>query len=114
MSSAISDLSCWKSASLPSPRLLTGRTVMLEPLNAASHTGDLWRAVQGHDEVWAYLADGPYAREADLREALEEKQAGKAAQFFAIVPQKSGRAEGYASYMRIDTAHGVIEVGNIL
>ena len=34
--------------------------------------------------------------------------------FFAIVPQSSGIAEGYASYMRMDLANGVIEVGNIL
>ena len=50
----------------------------------------------------------------DLRRALEEKQAGAAALFFAIVPPDDGRAEGYASYMRMDPANGVIEVGNIL
>jgi RimJ/RimL family protein N-acetyltransferase len=87
---------------------------MLEPLDAQRHVGDLWQAVQGHDEVWAYLADGPYASEADLRRALEEKQAGKSAVFFGIVPRTSGRVAGYASYMRMDTANGVIEVGNIL
>ena len=34
--------------------------------------------------------------------------------FFAIVPRSSGNAAGYASYMRMDPANGVIEVGNIL
>ena len=43
-----------------------------------------------------------------------EKQAGAAALFFAIVPRTGGRAEGYASYMRMDPGNGVIEVGNIL
>ena len=43
-----------------------------------------------------------------------EKEAGTAAVFLAIVPKSSGRAEGYASYMRMDPANGVIEVGNIL
>ena len=94
--------------------LISGRHVLLEPLDAELHTADLWQAVQGHDEVWDYLADGPYASEPDLRRALAEKQAGAAALFFAIMPPKSGRAEGYASYMRMDPANGVIEVGNIL
>jgi RimJ/RimL family protein N-acetyltransferase len=87
---------------------------MLEPLNAELHTADLWNAVHGHDEVWTYLADGPYQSEADLRRALEEKQAGSSAVFFAIVPLATGRVAGYASYMRMDPANGVIEVGNIL
>jgi len=108
------DLKQWKPAAVPRPVTLYGKTVMLEPLNAELHTADVWQAVHGHDEVWTYLADGPYASEADLRRALEEKQAGSNAQFFALITEENGRAEGYASYMRIEPAHGVIEVGNIL
>ncbi len=107
-------LSDWKSCPLPSPATLEGRTVKLERLAPERHTGDLWRAVEGHDEVWTYLADGPYAREADLRRALEEKQNGNSAVFLAIVPRDAGRVTGYASYMRMDPSNGVVEVGNIL
>jgi RimJ/RimL family protein N-acetyltransferase len=108
------DLSRWKPVSLPRRERLYGRSVTLEPLSAESHSAALWRAVEGHDEIWAYLGDGPYAREADLRLALEEKEAGKSASFFGIVPQTAGIAAGYASYMRMDPANGAIEVGNIL
>jgi RimJ/RimL family protein N-acetyltransferase len=94
--------------------ILRGKTVTLEPLEAESHAADLWDGVQGHDEVWRWLADGPYAEEAALRRAVEEKQAAIGALFLALVPKASGRAEGYASYMRIEPAHGVIEVGNIM
>jgi RimJ/RimL family protein N-acetyltransferase len=87
---------------------------MLEPLDADLHTADLWHAVDGHDEVWDYLADGPYASEADLAAAVKEKQAGSSAVFFSLLTKANGRAEGYASYMRMDPANGVIEVGNIL
>lgn len=87
---------------------------MLEPLDAELHTADLWNGAQGQDEVWTYLADGPYASEAELRRALEEKQASASAVFFALLTEVNGRAEGYASYMRMDPANGVIEVGNIL
>jgi len=107
-------LSRWHSRPLPGPETHEGRYVRLVPLSAESHTADLWDGVQGHDEVWDYLADGPYAAEADLAAAIEQKAAGTAAVFLAIVPKSSGRAEGYASYMRIDPANGVLEVGNIL
>ena len=93
---------------------MPGSYVTLAPLDAGRHTADLWRAVAGHDGVWAYLADGPYDSEAQLQGALEEKQTGTSALFFAIVPKATGRAAGYASYMRIDPPNGVIEVGNIL
>ena len=60
------------------------------------------------------LPDGPYASEAKFREAIEAKQAAANAVFMAIEARTSGRTEGYASYMRMDPANGVIEVGNIL
>ena len=104
----------WKPAPLARPVTLRGRHATLEPLDAALHAADLWDGVEGHDEVWRWLADGPYTNEAALRQALEEKQAGSSAEFFALMPKSSGVAEGYASYMRIDPANGVVEVGNIL
>ena len=111
---ATNSLSNWTPRSLPSPKRLQGRTVRLIPLNAQTHAAELWKRVRGHDAVWDYLSDGPYPTEADLRRALEAKQDGTAAVFLAIVPESTGEAEGYASYMRMDPANGVIEVGNIL
>ena len=94
--------------------MLSGQYVTLEPLDAARHTAALWEAARGHDEIWAWLADGPYASEDALRQALAQKQAGTAAVFLAIIPKATGTCAGYASYMRMDPAHGVVEVGNIL
>jgi RimJ/RimL family protein N-acetyltransferase len=108
------DLSKWNPVSLPRPTLFEGRYVRLEPLSAEKHNADVWRAAKSHNEVWDYLADGPYGAEVDLRSALEAKESGNTAVFLAIVPLASGKAEGYASYMRMDPANGVIEVGNIL
>jgi RimJ/RimL family protein N-acetyltransferase len=104
----------WKPAFPPVPVTLRGRYVTLEPLNAERHGEDLWEASHGHDELWTWLFDGPYATEADLRRAIEEKQAATAAVFLAIVPEVSRRAAGWASLMRAEPAHGVVEVGNIL
>ena len=123
----------WKPVPPPSPVTLRGRYVTLEPLDAGRHCAALWEAVRGHDELWAWLADGPFATEADLHRALAEKQASSNAVFLAILPTPAGQrsespyvpspyvpdshpatAAGYASYMRIEPAHGVVEVGNIL
>jgi RimJ/RimL family protein N-acetyltransferase len=105
--------------------------VTLEPLDADRHSTAIWNAVRGHDEVWTWLADGPCASESDLHAALAEKQASQNAVFLAILPTPEGQlanssyvpgpyvpgphsAAGYASYMRLEPAHGVVEVGNIL
>jgi len=108
------DLTNWQPLKLPSPVTVEGHFVRLEPLSAAKHAAALWRAVTGHDEVWAWLGDGPYASEAELAEALKVKEKGTVARFYAIVPAATGVAAGYGSLMRMDPENGVIEVGNIL
>jgi RimJ/RimL family protein N-acetyltransferase len=109
-----SDLANWQPVSLPAPVTLAGRFVTLVPLSAGSHAQALWQAVQGHDEVWQWLGDGPYRCEEDLATALAAKETGASARFFAIVPMEASGAAGYASLMRIDPVNGVIEVGNVL
>lgn len=104
----------WKPVPPPGPVTLRCRYVTLEPLDAERHAAALWEAVRGHDELWIWLPDGPYPTEAGLRRAIEEKQAATSAVFLAIVPAAIGEARGYASYMRMDPANGVVEVGNIL
>jgi RimJ/RimL family protein N-acetyltransferase len=114
MSSSTPNLFAWHPVPLPEDVTLTGRWVTLEPLSATKHTSALWQTVHGHDEVWQWLGDGPYSSEEELAEALEIKQTGLAARFFAILPGCDSAAAGYASLMRIDPANGVIEVGNIM
>jgi RimJ/RimL family protein N-acetyltransferase len=107
----------WKAVLPPRSLSLRGRYARLEPLEASRHCPALWQAVRGHDEVWAWLSDGPFATEPDLRRALAEKQAATNTVFLAIIPEDvgdAGRAAGYASYMRMEPAHGVVEVGNIM
>lgn len=104
----------WTPVPYPRPIKLEGHTVILEPLDAEKHTPALWQAVYGHDSVWQWLFDGPYADEASFRAAIAAKQSAPDFVFFAIVPKSTGLAAGYASYLRIEPTHGVIEVGNIL
>ncbi len=104
----------WKPVPLPSPVTLHGRTVTLEPLNTTRHAAALWEALRGHDELWTWLPYGPFASESDLRRHIEERQVAAGFVFLAIVPAATGLAEGWASYMRMEPAHGVIEVGYVL
>jgi RimJ/RimL family protein N-acetyltransferase len=131
----------WKPVAAPSPLTLSGQYVTLEPLDAERHTADLWEAVRGHDALWTWLAEGPFASQAELRQLIEQRQAGSSAVFLAIVPGETtipegagafmplkegekarpsgpgtscAKAAGWASYMRMEPAHGVIEVGNIM
>ncbi|MEM8789148.1 MAG: GNAT family protein [Pseudomonadota bacterium] len=91
---------------------LAGAHAVLEPLSPA-HCDALCDAFAGADTVWTYLASGPFADGA----ALWDWAAGTAADgdtfFYAIRDAASGRALGYASYLRINPAAGSIEVGNI-
>jgi RimJ/RimL family protein N-acetyltransferase len=107
-------LTDWKPLALPRRQPMHGRTVTLEPLDAARHAAALWQSVQGHDQVWQWLFDSPYANEDEFTAAIARKQSDTAQIFYAIIPEEIGAAAGYASYLRMEPAHGVIEVGNIL
>jgi RimJ/RimL family protein N-acetyltransferase len=49
-----------------------------------------------------------------MMESVERWRHAEHAVLLAIVPTETGKATGWASYMRINPTHGVIEVGNIL
>jgi RimJ/RimL family protein N-acetyltransferase len=105
-----------RAAMRPERTTLTGRTVTLVPLDAESHAESLYddSCGSGQDDLWTYLADGPFPDRTSFRAALLNKAASTDSVFFAIVENSSGRAAGYASFMRIDPVHRCIEVGNIL
>jgi RimJ/RimL family protein N-acetyltransferase len=107
-------LDYWKPLVLPLRQPMRGRTVTLEPLDASKHAAPLWKAVMGRDAVWQWLSEGPFAAEADFTADVGRKQAASDRVYFAIVPATTGKAAGYASYLRMEPTHGVIEVGNIL
>jgi RimJ/RimL family protein N-acetyltransferase len=104
----------WRPLPPPPPVTRRGRYVTLEPLSAERHAAALWQATEGHDELWTWLAQGPYANGIEMMDALERWRQAESAVLLAIVPAETGLAAGWASYMRIKPAHGVIEVGNVL
>jgi RimJ/RimL family protein N-acetyltransferase len=103
-------------AKRPQRTTLQGRAVTLVPLNADAHADALFESANGGDtdRVWTYLFDGPYTNRAVFRANIEAKAQSEDPLFFAIVDNSSGKAVGYQTFLRIETQHRVIEVGNIL
>lgn len=105
----------WTARPRPRHAPMEGRTCRLEPLSAAAHAADLF-AAQAEDadgRMWTWMPNGPYADEASYRAFAETAERSEDPMFFAVVDRSSGRALGSASYLRIDPANGVVEVGFI-
>jgi RimJ/RimL family protein N-acetyltransferase len=102
-------------ARLPRRTTLHGAYVTLAPLQP-DHADELWVATQGssNEGLWLYLFDGPFQDRTTFDANLQKKAASDDPLFFAILDARSGYPLGYASYMRIEPVHRVIEVGSIL
>ena len=102
-------------ATLPSPVVLEGRGVRLEPV-AREHTAGLYAALcsKRDDPLWTYRSDERPATVAAMAERIEQYAAAPGVVTFAIVPTETGQAAGLASLMRADAANGTIEVGSIV
>jgi RimJ/RimL family protein N-acetyltransferase len=101
-------------AERPRHTTIQGRYVTLQPLNADAHADTLFDSVEGHDSLWDYMSDGPFADREAFRASIEKKAVSSDPLYFAIIDNQSADAVGYVSYLRIEPAHRVIEVGNIL
>jgi RimJ/RimL family protein N-acetyltransferase len=94
---------------------MQGRYVRLASINVAAHAQDLFEAFAADSEnrIWTYLPYGPFASVDDCRTWIETTCLGEDPLFHAIIDGDTGRAVGVASYLRIEPAVGVIEVGHI-
>ncbi|CAN5192275.1 GNAT family protein [soil metagenome] len=102
----------WTGATVPARAVVQGRYCQLQPLGP-QHAAALWSAIEGHADLWTYLPDGPFADGGGFARWIGEKAADPDSQFSAICDPE-GVALGVASYLRIDPAHGSIEIGNLL
>jgi RimJ/RimL family protein N-acetyltransferase len=105
----------WTARPVPPRRALEGRFARVEPLDLKRHGADLWRAFAADRDGsgWTYFTYGPFADEAAFGAWLERVAASNDPLFHAVIDARSGAALGMASYLRIDPASGVIEVGHI-
>ena len=105
----------WQSCKHPRGSRLQGRLCRLEPVDRALHAADLFDAFEHDSEQrnWTYLPYGPFDGLPQFQAWLERTCLGDDPCFLVIIDLRSGKAVGIASYLRINPAVGVIEVGHI-
>ena len=103
-------------ALVPSRAPLQGKYVELVAQEAALHADDLYEAGHGSDEalrIWDYLPEGPWANRTDYHTKIRQQSAALDRVYYAIRPLRSAHFCGQSSFMDIDAAAGVIEIGYI-
>ncbi len=105
----------WSARALPPRTAMEGRYCRVEPIDPARHADQLHAANREDTDgrIWTYLAYGPFAAPDDYRAWMAETCLGDDPLFHAVVDLRTGTAAGVASYLRIEPAVGVIEVGHI-
>ena len=105
----------WQPAARPARTVLEGRFCRVEPLDVARHARALHDAnsLDPEGRMWTYLFSGPFGSFEEYCAWLEPKPASEDPLFFAFVDLANGRAVGLGSYLRIEPANGVIEVGHL-
>jgi RimJ/RimL family protein N-acetyltransferase len=97
---------------LPARIAIQGRTVVLEPLHRR-HVSELWRAAQGADDSWTYLAYGPFQTEASMAQTVADLASQHERLAWAVRPVSTGEVSGWLSLLDIEPRNAAIEVGNI-
>jgi RimJ/RimL family protein N-acetyltransferase len=103
-------------AMVPARSVLAGSTVRLEPIDPIRHTAALHRAghaTEAARQSWAFLPWGPFPSEDAMQAQLRSFAAALDRVFYAICDQATGEAVGKATYLDIQPANGVIEIGGI-
>ena len=94
---------------------MLGHYCRVEPVDAAAHAADLFaaNALDVEGRMWTYLSVGPFADEASYRAWLQSIEPSEDPLFHTVVDTRTWKAVGITSYLRIEPAHGVIEVGHL-
>lgn len=109
------DLSNWQPRPRPQRIAMDGRFVRLEPLDPARHGDDLYEAATAGDSDgrFRYLGETTPESRAAFQPWLEKAAASEDPLYFTVIDKATGKAVGRQTFLRIDPAHGVIEIGHI-
>lgn len=106
----------WTARPRPERVTLHGRYCRLEPLDAARHAADLYRAhAQAPDQRgWTYMLMGPFDDLEGYRAYAQQAAQCNDPLHYAVIDLTSGQALGTLALMRIDAANGAIEMGTVM
>jgi RimJ/RimL family protein N-acetyltransferase len=109
------ELPGWLPPPRPARTVLEGRFCRVEPLDVERHARQLHDAnsVDREGRMWTYLFSGPFASFDEYRAWLAPRPASEDPLFFAFVDAGREQAVGLGSYLRIEPAHGSVEVGHL-
>lgn len=109
------DLSHWTPRSKPRIEPMEGRFVRLEKLDPARHSDGLFdaSAQPDRDERFRWLPNVPPTDRDAFRAWVQQSAASEDPLFFAVIDKATGTVAGRQTFMRMDPANGVAEIGNI-
>ena len=95
--------------------VLIGKHIILEPL-AEHHAEPLFPGISGdaNAALWAYMPRGPFESPADFQNYIRQCASSQDTIFWAIKERKTGKVVGHTSFLRIDSANAVVEIGHIM
>ncbi len=109
------DLAQWTPRPKPSTQPMEGCFVRLVKLDPAQHADGLFdaSAQPDGDERFRWLPDIPPTDRAEFRTWVDQAAASEDPIFFAVIDKATGKIAGRQTFMRMDTANGVAEIGHI-
>lgn len=111
----MADLTNWTGRAPVEKKVLEGRFVRLEPLDADRHGKGLFEASSMADagDRFRYLPEKPAESLEGFRPWLEMAQASEDPLYFAVIDKATGKVAGRQTFLRTNAAHGVTEIGHI-
>lgn len=109
------DLTQWQGCAAPDSPVLEGRFVRLERLSAARHGDSLYACstMPDADARFRWLPEYPPQSRAAFQSWLDKAETSTDPLYYAVIDKASGEIAGRQTFLRIDTANGVIEIGHI-
>jgi RimJ/RimL family protein N-acetyltransferase len=103
----------WQPVPLPQREIMHGQYCDVLPLDIDKHAADLFKAnmADTHNKIWTYLSYGPFDSFDTYLEWMQNTCCLQDPLFFVISNHQ--QAIGLASYLRIDTQNGVLEIGHL-
>lgn len=103
----------WHARPVVGPVVLTGRTVVVEPLGE-QHVDALFTSLveRSPAETWTYLSAGPFGSHAEFTAYVEGLRSAQRCEPHVLL-DPAGSPQGISCFLRIDAEAGSVEVGSI-